>query len=141
MIAQEYPEDPEISIDRKDKMLAIDLFNTRRHKELIRLQNLILNNIVTSELSQLKINSFYFEEFQCKACGSVSENSVFGGWKKFLGNAVPEDWEKFVFKFRLMNLCFCDTLEDLLDALELEYPLGGGVTPEFIPLFAARTWS
>lgn len=130
---------PEIFVARNDKMIAIDLLNTQRHNQLIRLQNLILNNTGILDRIQLKINSFYFEEFQCDTCGSVSENAVVGGWSKFLANPVPSNWKKFFAKFGVGGPCFCVTLEEIVDALESEDPLR--VALEFIPLFAARTWS
>ncbi len=131
---------PEVFVDRNDKMIAIDFLNTQRHRELIRLQNTVLNNIVTvDKLTQWKINSFHFEEFECNVCGSVAEKATYGGLRRSMEKAVPSDWRKFISQLGLASFCLCDSLEDIVDTLESEDSLRENF--ECIPLFAARTWS
>ncbi len=138
--------EPEVHSDRNGKMLAIDLLNTQRHKELLHFQNLILNNVVAVGLRQWKVDFFYFEEIKCNVCGSVAEVAFYGGVSRSMENAIPSSWGNFMGKFGLGSFCFCDTLEDIVEVLESGDPLTWRNSswrgpPKIIPLFAARTWS
>ncbi len=128
--------EPEVHSDRNGKMLAIDLLNTQRHKELLHFQNLILNNVVAVGLRQWKVDFFYFEEIKCNVCGSVAEVAFYGGMIRSL--TIPSGWEEFEEKFGMGSFCLCDTLEDIVEVLESGDPLTRGPST-FVPLFAART--